>query len=1344
MRLRINIYTFASAVFSVTTVIIFFIFSRLFNEITIFYLGIPFALSMFLFSSVVLRPDSQKCQFKIVHECIPNIFFGALTILSLLAVTLIPTYTGSIFEWNNIPWISWLRYAASLLLTTFLPGYFLLKIIDKKYTLTGNIVIVLSYLLSLFITFIIGFLILSSGNTINSLGPMTTIAINLMLMDVYYLTNYYWKKGRDYPLTLTLNWLEKGVFSSTLIVVMIGVLITMTSNLPLTPGDMQRHHGVALQFLNSFPLHGEKLIPAYPYLFHIYLAVLFSLSGIPSALAEQGLFVLSFMPMLALYSAIKTWFSKKEDQKIPLAAALLSILLGFGGLYAIYLRLTEPAYNILQLLGVTTSKTYDIYLRFLYLPDIVAPIWNIGLPTFFALLYFLKKDVSKVTKATLIAVLVALGYLGHTTEVFLFIIVLLIYILFSKPNNEKSAGIYVLFGLIITALIDLAAPAQIYVFSSSATGNIVSPPYIASLVLAILTCIFELLKDKRVLHLTIETKKSLLKMLETGWRYGKWVLLYTYLFFFIIWLTIQNDFNLWEWGGYSFTPFFVFPLRLGAVGLLATITVFVYFLNIVQDRRLLFFLLLIPTGFVLEQLTNYYPLYYSAYRYATLTFIGACIIAAYGVVTSLKKIINSASIKRTIATCTLIFVLIISSFLSTTLYYVNATHYSEHREMQKEETPALCYIRQHMSTNSSVLTFTEESANKLRNFAGLNPVQDAQRWSNLLLSTANPYIMTYILSFSNVKYIYVAQRDLELMDSNNVLSSFLKYFPVVFNNKYVTIYEVPLLTPQSPEAPLLVLHFSHSLQNLTDTTWIDDSFTKGWHAYRQYGEVKSSELKVQNGVMKISVTSNRSGNVWVSYATPIAIKTKNSNLSFRYKVDNDDTLFTIILQNASHRFFFYRGHLTDRTFTTKSYSLPDDQIITRVEIVVETSDKAPPQTSAIAEVDYIKISSSPFSKDDTFPSLFASLLRLKYSILYVDDTLIEKLGTYISNYTNIMLTSDPQIPIEPLLNWASDGNTLTVLNTHGNGFFAKLLEVNDSSPPFLIKEQGAGKIIYVNCFPAIEAGNQSKLLQPDFIEQVKENQAMNEYIHRVSVLPVYNSTFGSIEVEGNVNIYTDVLMLQGSINLTDSPFPSHKFTEIKMYGKVNLIISNTTLLIFPSESYMLIKPVSYPVEGEVLINDPEASIVADTNITYNPNVSVSFKFKASRLSLYARLPSINSQGTTTFDKLDVHVALYIPLAGIVQQKAEIQGKVNFSTMYISDPLTIFSKFQADGKILELDETAFRPTIPWTQVLMSPYNLAFNTTFILGITLYIVKKRKRSHNILLRHRIRHRTRNKKSF
>ena len=94
----------------------------------------------------------------------------------------------------------------------------------------------------------------------------------------------------------------------------------------------------------------------------------------------------------------------------------------------------------------------------------------------------------------------------------------------------------------------------------------------------------------------------------------------------------MNNFNLWTWGGYSFTPFFVFPLRFGAVGLLAIVSIFIYFSEITRNRRLFFFLSLIPVGFALEQLANYYLPYYPAYRYATFAFLGACVIAGYGII----------------------------------------------------------------------------------------------------------------------------------------------------------------------------------------------------------------------------------------------------------------------------------------------------------------------------------------------------------------------------------------------------------------------------------------------------------------------------------------------------------------------------------------------------------------------------------------------------------------------------------------------------------------------------------------------------------------------------------------
>jgi len=1334
MRIKINIYIIISLLLSTISLLAFLFFSILFRENLILYLGLPFTLAIFIFFSIFLNYERAERIFKVTFPFDLRNLIVVLTISSLFAVLLVPSFNGSMFEWMKISPLNCLRYLSSLLLTSFLPGYFLLKIMDQKQEIEGCATIVISYLLSLFISFFVGFFVLLSGNSIISLSLPIVITLNLVLVITYYFRSQ--KTTKNY--LLTINPLEFGLILSIFTTIMVGSLVTMNNCMPLTSGDMRNHYGTALQFSQGFPSYGGKLI-AYEggYLFHIYLTTLFASSGIPPALAEQGLYLLSFMPILAFYTMAKSWLYK-EDGKLPLIATFLSILLGFGGLYALYIRFTQPTYNIIQLLSTTTSKTYDVYMRILYLPDIVAPIWNIGLPVLFTLLYFLKKDAS-ITKAVIVSLLVALGWLGHIVEIPLFIGVLLVYTIFIRRSTDKF-GPYVILGLLIVVIIDFAAPAHIYISNVRETF---SSPFFTSLLLAILVSIMELLKGRQLIRFSVDLKNSLVKKLEVGWRYGRWVILYAYIFFLIVWFALEKDFNLWIWGGYSYTPFFILPLRLGAAGMLAIVSIFLYFAEIVRNRNLMFFLLLIPLGLILEQIANYYSLGYPAYRFATLTFIGVVVVAAFGII----KAINIISIKRKTITCVFLTLLMIASMLSTTLYYINASYYTMNNKLSQDELTALDYIRENVVANASVLTFTTESANRLRTFTGLNAVQDAQRWSNLLLTTSNPYIITYVLGLSNIKYIYLTKKDAELASSNNVLKSIINYYPKVIENDHATIYKVHPLTPPSTEASLGVLYFPPSMQKHEASEWVEDSFTDGWYPYRQYGKVKNYMSKIKNGTMAVSVTSNQpgtvwasyalsnlslntttypiisfryraennltwftlqllnssnkvffykghltdkefttkvfslpenqtitkteivvetvkdaptnttaqacigyikflsqtaswsddnflddwefygkygdvlnwsaysdgeklklnvnpahGGNVWISYSHPLYLKTKDSTLSFRYKVDNDYTWFTIILQTALNRFFFYKGHLTDKTFTTKSFSLPDDQTITRVEIIVETTDKTPAGSSAIAYLDNIEISQKPFSTGDVFPALFTASLQSKYSFLYADNALMKTLDIYTSRYTNLLLTSDPPLPIDSLTKWISTGNNLVVLNTYGNGFFGNLFEINESTPLLLIRNIGFGKVLYVNSVPAIKAGRESELLQPELLEKIREVLTLNKYAQKVDVLPVYNSTFGGIEVNGDLEVYTDILKLNGSLDSMDSLLQFTGSGETNVLGKVSLTIKNASLFIYPSESYLIIKPEKYPVEGEILVNGSNNLIISDGNVIYNSAV----------------------------------------------------------------------------------------------------------------------------------------------
>ena len=132
MNLRLNISVHVSILLAIITLVAFWTFSSLFAETAIFYIGLPLALTVLFFSLAVLPCDSPKWTFKIANARIPEIFLYALTALSILLVLFVPAYEGSMLEWMKISPLNWLRYLSSLLLTSFLPGYYLLKILIES------------------------------------------------------------------------------------------------------------------------------------------------------------------------------------------------------------------------------------------------------------------------------------------------------------------------------------------------------------------------------------------------------------------------------------------------------------------------------------------------------------------------------------------------------------------------------------------------------------------------------------------------------------------------------------------------------------------------------------------------------------------------------------------------------------------------------------------------------------------------------------------------------------------------------------------------------------------------------------------------------------------------------------------------------------------------------------------------------------------------------------------------------------------------------------------------------------------------------------------------------------
>ena len=104
------------------------------------------------------------------------------------------------------------------------------------------------------------------------------------------------------------------------------------------------------------------------------------------------------------------------------------------------------------------------------------------------------------------------------------------------------------------------------------------------------------------------------------------------------------------------------------------------------------------------------------------------------------------------------------------------------------------------------------------------------------------------------------------------------------------------------------------------------------------------------------------------------------------------------------------------------------------------------------------------------------------------------------------------------------------------------------------------------------------------------------------------------------------------------------------------------------------------------------------------------------LLIDASMPNIEILGSVIFDSLDVHSELYVPLAGIVQEKAKIEGKVIFSTRYINNPITMFSNFTSEGRIKKISNTIPNRNIPWKKTFLSPFNYILIFSIILGVII----------------------------
>ena len=213
--MKINSRIIVSLVF-IITMVFFYLFSTVINESLLFYLGIPFSFSISLFFLKLWQKNMRIYSIKAPNSAIEYLCYIP-SIIAILAVLIIPQFSGSLIDWMNIPAINWFRLFCSLLLTTFLPGYFLLRILDRRNGFSKPTLIVVSCLLSILIAFLIGYCSLLAGSSITSIGSQAIIIINILLPCINFVSHLK-EKPKDYL-----------CFELTEVLLILSVLLTITT-----------------------------------------------------------------------------------------------------------------------------------------------------------------------------------------------------------------------------------------------------------------------------------------------------------------------------------------------------------------------------------------------------------------------------------------------------------------------------------------------------------------------------------------------------------------------------------------------------------------------------------------------------------------------------------------------------------------------------------------------------------------------------------------------------------------------------------------------------------------------------------------------------------------------------------------------------------------------------------------------------------------------------------------------------------------------------------------------------------------------------------------------------------
>jgi hypothetical protein len=698
-----------------------------------------------------------------------------------------------------------LTLVCSIIVSFFLPGHVLLRLLNFHFLESWIKRLVLSFALSIGLTSMIFTVTLPF--IMNRAILLSAVYFGVSLCPL--LRDRIYKSGKDSPVRLESHVKEYDLADVLLLLwitlFFVFVILSLYPKMSLVPGLDIVNHFSSSKLLVLAP---EAYSSIYPW-FHTTWANVYELSTPAIEVFQTGLAFLSIMVIFSFYVMAKAYL-KDVDRRAPvLATVFFSVFAGLGWLYFLPERIitTTPS-TYYGFLGDAFNKSYfDVgyaqgWIWFWFRP------LTLGLTLLFILLYLMQEQrLSKGTfMLTFTLILLSLNFV-HFSESVVFVLFLLVLCLL-KPMKQlrlweaASASFLAMLGSLFL----------LFAYQHIVGASEIGPPTSHVILLtaaSVLSIVFAVLKKRPTVRSWYIIK---FKWLAIGVGL-------IYIWLLIIWLFTAETFEVAYVATAYSVPWQFYPMLFGLSGLFAIFASLIIAKSY-SKHTIIVFILLLLFGVLFGRALTYYNLNVSYVSYwerriVPIAYAASAVLAPIALIELFKRL---KKYKIYISYTLLSFLVILA--ISSTFLSLELQTYNDSQQALSDGNLKLVNLLNKLSPDSVLLTATDYSAS-LALFAPSSWAIDLYRYQ--LWSAKYPELPLNVLySMDNPVTTFLREADIQEINKNYA-SSYL------FN--HLVFYSSPSNSANSTEIIPLPNMVAPSSNSQTVLVLPDYQDTAIWYAY---------------------------------------------------------------------------------------------------------------------------------------------------------------------------------------------------------------------------------------------------------------------------------------------------------------------------------------------------------------------------------------------------------------------------------------------------------------------------------------------------------------------------------